>query len=153
MKKILVIAAIITAGAAAQAAKIGPAGCGLGNMVFGKENQVLAATTNGTFGSQTFGISFGTSNCVAPGGRAQLESFIEVNHVALANDVARGEGETIEGLAAILGCSNPAQLGSELKNNYQEIFSRPAATPAELSNGVQNAVEKNAELSKSCGNV
>jgi hypothetical protein len=152
MKHILTIAALLTFGAVANA-KVGPAGCGLGNVVFGKDTQILAATTNGTSGNQTFGITSGTSNCTAGGGVAQLESFIEVNQVALANDVARGEGETITTLAAILGCNDASKLGTELKGNYQDIFSRPAATPAELSNGVQNAVEKNAELSKSCGNV
>ena len=46
------------------AAGYGAAGCGLGSMVFGSKpgaEQVVAATTNGTFGSQTFGITFGTS--------------------------------------------------------------------------------------------
>ncbi|RYZ63378.1 MAG: DUF3015 domain-containing protein, partial [Proteobacteria bacterium] len=43
--------------------KYGTAGCGLGNMILGKENQVFAATTNGTLGNQSFGITFGTLNC------------------------------------------------------------------------------------------
>ena len=48
----------------------GDAGCGLGSMIITKNTkvmQVLAATTNGTSGSQTFGITFGTSNCSANG--------------------------------------------------------------------------------------
>ena len=38
----------------------GLAGCGLGSMVFGDQKgmiQILAATTNNTFGTQTFGIT------------------------------------------------------------------------------------------------
>src|SRR6186713_935077 len=44
----------------------GPAGCGLGSMIFEPDSgftQVFAATTNGTSGNQTFGITSGTSNC------------------------------------------------------------------------------------------
>ncbi len=50
----------------AHAAPYGEAGCGLGSMIFGDSPgfvQVLAATTNGCSGSQTFGITTGTSNC------------------------------------------------------------------------------------------
>src|SRR5512139_1907858 len=42
-------------------------GCGLGYMIFkgqeGLASQTCAATTNGTFGNQTFGITTGTSEC------------------------------------------------------------------------------------------
>ena len=59
--------AVVTAvGFLAQGAMAQDAGCGLGSMII-QENtkvmQLLAATTNGSFGSQTFGISTGTSNC------------------------------------------------------------------------------------------
>src|SRR5262245_61167540 len=49
----------------------GQAGCGLGSMLFGKDNsklmQVLAATTNGIGGNQSFAIPSGTSNCTEAG--------------------------------------------------------------------------------------
>src|SRR5947207_15915430 len=41
------------------AAKYGPAGCGLGSLIFDADSgwtQIFAATTNGTSGNQTFGI-------------------------------------------------------------------------------------------------
>ena len=43
----------------------GPAGCGLGNMIVGGGtgfSQVFASTTNTTSGTQTSGITSGTSN-------------------------------------------------------------------------------------------
>ncbi len=150
MKNILVLLAVSMVAVGAQAAKVGPAGCGLGNVVFGKSNQVLASTTNGT-GMQTFGISSGTSNCVDGGRTARLENFINVNQVALANEAARGEGETIVGLAQILGCQNATALGSALKANYTDVFSRPEASSVEVSNGVQNVIQKNFELNRTCG--
>src|SRR3954469_775685 len=74
----------------------GLAGCGLGSMVFGDQKgsiQILAATTNSTFGSQTFGITSGTSNCVDSGpGTSGARIFIEGNREALAKDAARGSG-------------------------------------------------------------
>ena len=71
MKKVMAAAILVAFGAVAFAEDYGSAGCGLGSLVF-KQNdgtQILAATTNGTFGSQTFGITFGTSNCNSKGMR------------------------------------------------------------------------------------
>src|SRR6476620_4123342 len=75
----------------------GMAGCGLGSLIFGPVNtpgaQILAATTNATFGSQTFGITSGTSNCVS-GGVVALDreqtAFAEVNFNDLKRDMASG---------------------------------------------------------------
>src|SRR5712691_12711696 len=78
-------------------ATYGAAGCGLGSLVFGDQKgmiQVLAATTNGTFWSQTFGITTGTSNCGDTAMTiAGTKIFIEGNREALAKDAARGSGE------------------------------------------------------------
>src|SRR5690348_10000976 len=72
-----------TAAANTNLAGYGVAGCGFGSMLFGKQPgfiQVLAATTNGTFGSQTFGISTGTSNCTdTHPGPATSKAFIGGN--------------------------------------------------------------------------
>ena len=47
------------------ARQYGMAGCGLGSLAFEPgEGQISAATTNGTFYNQFFGISSGTLNCV-----------------------------------------------------------------------------------------
>lgn len=137
----------------AQAAKIGPAGCGLGNQVFGADNQILASTTNGTSGNQTFGITSGTSNCVDGSRQARLENFIEMNRTTVSNDIARGQGETITGLTQILGCQDAEMLGTVLKQNYQGVFSRPDISTQEIANGIQNTIEKSTELTRSCGNV
>ena len=108
-------------------AAYGMAGCGLGSLVF-KENtkaQILAATTNGTFGSQTFGITFGTSNCAENGHMAskeQVQSFIAANQQSLQNDVARGNGETLSGLAELMGRKNSPEFNATMKANYKNIF-------------------------------
>src|SRR5437763_460743 len=96
----------------------GLAGCGLGSMVFGDQKgpiQILAATTNGTFGSQTFGITSGTSNCVEGSGAQGATNFIEGNREALAKDAARGSGETITTLTAMAGCKDAKAVGVTLQ--------------------------------------
>ena len=122
MKKYLTLIVLSLAGTAVSAAEIGPAGCGLGNMFFGKDSQVLAATTNGSTYTQAFGITSGTSNCVDPAGTAKLESFIEGNKQALATEAARGDGETLASVAQILKCLNPAQMSQALKDHHGAIF-------------------------------
>lgn len=151
MKKILMIGMMLV-GASAFAKHYGDAGCGLGAMVIGNEpgfKQVLAATVNAT-GMQTFGITSGTSGCVDEGavrGAKAVPMFIEVNTLALAKDAARGEGETLAGLANLMGC-NSKNLGSALKQNYNQIFVETQMNPAGVEAGINQVVTKN---SQACG--
>src|SRR4051794_17383876 len=98
-------AALTTAKSVEARPAYGSAGCGLGSLIFEPSSgftQVFAATTNGTFGTQTFGISSGTSNCAGGGGgSASARAFVETNRVALVKDIARGSGETIDGLSKL----------------------------------------------------
>lgn len=144
MKKLLVLA-IALVSVSAFAAPYGSSGCGLGSMIFEKDNtwwkQVLAATTNGTSGNQTFAISSGTLNCDSPtaGKTAQVEAYIEANKMALANDIAKGNGETISGLSKVFGCADSAAFGKALKTNYSTIYSSSDVATNEVAtkiNGV-----------------
>lgn len=148
MKKILVIAAVALMSTSSFAAKYGAAGCGLGSMVFEGDQtwwkQVLAATTNGTSGTQTFGITFGTSNCDAPSPLkiTTAQAFVEANRVALANDIARGNGETIVGLSKVYGCDDSQAFGKALKSNYSSIFASTDVSSTEITNNI-NSVAAN----------
>lgn len=125
MKKII-FAALFFAGSSAFAQMYGDAGCGLGSMVLGTEKgmtQVFAATLNGT-GVQTFGIITGTSNCTDGGAVAMEKSvphFVEMNRFALAKEASRGGGETVSGLAHLLGCDGQI-LGQKLQKSYDDVF-------------------------------
>lgn len=149
MKLLFTVLSVLVVSAASHAAKIGPAGCGLGNLIFADQSQVLAATTNGT-GIQTFGITSGTSNCVDSSRTAQLENFVEVNKVALANDVSRGQGETLKGLAVILGCVNQNGLNSHLKSEYQNIFKSQDAKASDVSREIEKSIRENTAVAASC---
>lgn len=88
-------------------------GCGLGKLAWADYKtpkniapQVMMATTNGTFGSQTFGISFGTSGCTNDGkvmAGQQTHVFVANAFETISEDMARGGGEHLAALAALMG--------------------------------------------------
>jgi hypothetical protein len=114
----------------------GMAGCGLGSMIFGADPgfvQIFAATTNGISGSQTFGITTGTSNCVDSSEPVvQVSSFVETNRSVLAKDIARGSGETVSTLSSLAGCRDAAAVGRLLQSRFGAVFTA-AATDVEVS--------------------
>lgn len=144
MKKLLVVVLIALSASPAFAAKYGSAGCGLGSMIFEGDQtwwkQVLAGTTNG-YSLQSIAITLGTSNCDSPAPLkvGQAEAYVEANKVALANDIARGNGETIVGLSKVYGCSNSSEFGQALKSNYAAIFPSSNAASSEITHNI-NAV-------------
>lgn len=114
----------------ADAHAVDSTGCGLGSMAWrgqrGPIPQILAVTTNGIFGTQTFGISSGTSGCDPQGrisggtGRMAL-AFLENNMEQFALDASAGQGETIDTLAGILNVDSE-KLGEISKNNFASLF-------------------------------
>jgi hypothetical protein len=128
----------------------GTAGCGLGSMAFGDQKgmiQVLAATTNGTFGTQTFGITSGTSNCgEASASVSGTKTFIEGNREALAKDAARGSGETITTLTAMAGCKDEKAVGSMLQKNFSRLFPGESTPVEQVSENVMNALRSDGTL-------
>ena len=105
-------------------------GCGLGSTLWkgksGPGPQILAVTTNGTSGNQTFGITSGSSGCDPNGritggtGRMML-AFLQDNMEQFAMDASKGEGETITTLAGIMNVDSK-KLGKEIQQNFAYIF-------------------------------
>ena len=140
------------------------AGCGVGSLIFKNNDmgaQILAATTNGTFGNQTFGITTGTLGCTASGNlsqstRADVEraqkNFVNVNYRNLSRDMAQGQGEYLTSLAALLGCSPDAtaSFGKMTQKNYSQLFPGKTAEPNKVLGALKLDVKKDAALSRSC---
>lgn len=109
----------------------GMAGCGLGSVVFGDKPgivQIFATTTNGVSGNQTFAISSGTLNCGAKSGRsAEASAFIEMNKVAIENEVARGPGEALASLQQVTDCQGES-FSSNFRKNYLQAFPQGGAS-------------------------
>ena len=127
----------------------GAAGCGLGSLIFGSQSggvQILAATTNGTFASQTFGITTGTSNC-GPGLLAMgTKNFVEANREVLAKDISRGQGEAIGALTAINSCKDSQAVGAALQKSFGEIFPSEKATNDEVTDAILRTLQSDASL-------
>jgi len=128
MKKSLamcaVAAAICFAGSAQAIDSTG--GCGLGSMAWRGQSgilpQILAITTNNSFGTNTFGVTFGTSGC-DPNGRVtggtgkMVLAVIENNMEQFAMDASAGRGETIDTIAGILNVDSE-KLGNAAHQNF-----------------------------------
>jgi len=111
---LLAVAVVCFSAAGAMAANTdnGP-GCGLGKLAWAdykhQKNifpQAMMATTNGTFGSNTFGISFGTSGCTSDGkwmAEQKVTMFAEINFENLSQEMAQGHGEHLASLATLMG--------------------------------------------------
>lgn len=147
----LILACVVTFGAApAFAAGYGDAGCGLGSMLFGAKPgaaQLLAATTNGTFASQTFGITSGTSNCGGLGaGGDVVRAYVEANREVIAKDAARGSGETIVALAVISGCGDADAVGAKLQSQYTTIFPNQSMSSYDVTKNILTTLRSDASL-------
>ncbi|MCG8419588.1 MAG: DUF3015 domain-containing protein [Proteobacteria bacterium] len=128
----------------------GPAGCGLGAMLLGSNPgfvQVFAATTNGTFGNQTFGITSGTLGCAnTAGGAGSTAAFVETNREVLVKDISRGSGETIAALSTLAGCSDPTLVGRTLQSNFSTIFPSAAVSDKQVGNNVVSVLRDDKAL-------
>jgi hypothetical protein len=125
MRKAIVMAGLLLGTGAAWAGPYGSAGCGLGSVLFGNQPgfvQVVAATTNGIFGNQTFGITTGTLNCGSAATPAGAKVFIDANREAVAKDMARGSGETLATLTSLAGCRDAKRVGITLQKNFSAII-------------------------------
>lgn len=164
-KTIQVILAMLFAGTLAttsiNSADYGMAGCGLGSVIF-KElklgnniGQIFAATTNGTYGNQTFAISTGTSHC-SGGGAAYREKvqevFVSTNYDSLEQQIAAGKGEKLEALASLFGCpkDNATEFNKVAKANYSKLFNGKDSSPNFLLFSLKAEVSKNSTLKSSC---
>ena len=157
MKKIIA-GALLAASSTMTFAAHGPAGCGLGTEVIFKDanewhEHVLAATTNGTSGNQTFGMTSGTLGCQdANGPLAGVQTFMDNNMDQLAMDVSKGQGETLDALAQIIGVeySDHSAFSAAMQANFDTMFSTDA-TSADAYKGMQEAMETSVELKKYLG--
>jgi hypothetical protein len=128
----------------------GSAGCGVGSLIFGSGEgftQVLASFTNIYFG-QIFSITSGTSNCTPHAGSKTaslfLRDFITANNVAFAEDVSRGQGETVEVIANTLGCSDVAGFGASLQTQYNTIYPTHSVSGAVASENIVGLIRSGA---------
>lgn len=138
-------------GGVAKADGYGPAGCGLGAILIGSQPgimQIFAATTNGLFANQTFGITSGTLGCgaAAAPALASAKSYVETNRQAFAKDVARGQGETIANLSQLAGCADANAVAAKLQSSFKTVFPTATVSDTQVSTSTVNLLKSDASL-------
>ncbi|WP_407412345.1 DUF3015 family protein [Acinetobacter sp.] len=128
MLKRIALGCVLALGSAAAFAD-SDAGCGIGSQVWagqsGKAPKILAATTNGLFLNQLFGITFGTLGCNGTGTvTAKVVTFTNENAENLARDMAVGQGENLNILAELLQIKSQdkARFFAVSKANFKDIY-------------------------------
>ncbi len=127
-------------------------GCGLGKLAWADYKtpkniapQVMMATTNGTFGSQTFGISFGTSGCTNDGkvmAGHQTSLFVASTFDTLSSDMAKGGGEHLAALATLMGIPVEQQPAffAMTQQQYQMLVQAGETSSVAVVKALQDAV-------------
>ena len=132
-------------------------GCGLGTIIFegqkGIAPQVLAVTTNGTSGNQTFGITSGTLGCtqegvVRPPTKVRMLLMSSLDNLAV--DMARGDGETLDSLATLLAVEDQdrPRFYTALQSNFMRIFPNENVTAEEVLVSMNAVLAGDAVLSR-----
>lgn len=144
MKKLLAVAALAAAPFTTAFAD-DDIGCGLGSMVWADQSgivpHVLAATTNGTSGNQTFGITFGTLGCDGNSkitSKQRLAMFTGENIDQLMSDAARGTGETLEVFSELYGveAEQRAAFAASVQENFAAIFPNEDVTAEQVLSAI-----------------
>jgi len=137
----------------------GASGCGWGALLFdgnsGVGAHIFAVTTNNSFGNNTFGLSSGTNGCDADqtiryrGGRM----YIGANMTKLAEDMSRGNGETLAGLSEVMGIAKEDRLAfyALVKKHFAVIYPRESVTSDEVMDALIVVMKSDSALSKYVG--
>ena len=157
MRKIVVVAAIGMLVGSGTALADPDAGCGWGTMLFkgskGVAPKVLAGTTNGLLGNQTFGISSGTLGCNQGGtvtAAARLSMYAGANIDNLASDMAAGRGESLDTLAQLIGipeADRPAFFHLT-KSHFGELFPADTTTAGQMLTTLHGLLASDPQLAK-----
>jgi Protein of unknown function (DUF3015) len=124
-------------------------GCGLGSMAFegndGLISQISAATTNGTSGNQTFGITSGTSNCTQYEtwtSNEKVNVFVTDNMDSLAKDIAKGNGEHLNTLASLMNIpqKDRTAFNAKLQKNFSSIYTSENVTAVDVIRNIEAVI-------------
>lgn len=156
MLKKIIAAALICMFPVAFAFADNDVGCGAGTQIWegqsGLAPKVLAATTNGIFGNQTFGITSGTLGCSSHGtitASARMPMFASANMEQLAHDMAVGHGETLAVMAQLYGIDNAADRQAfyqMTKTHFAAIFPSSDVTAGQVIHAVNGLMAGNDQL-------
>jgi len=133
------------------------AGCGLIYAAGLRDNtkfpQVVASIFNGVLGSQTFGITSGTSGCNEAGtlmmkSSVETEVYAEVNYKQLQREMAAGSGEYLNGFASLLGVKDDQRPAffRLMQDQHAAIFPADGASTQQMLGAVMGALSAHPEI-------
>ena len=156
MKKLMLGVALVIAPALSFAGT--DAGCGAGSMIFkgqsGVGPHVLAATTNGSFGNQTFGMTSGTLGCdTSKAVTSTASNFMNNNIDRVAQDMSRGNGEMLSTLSVLMGVDAPdrAEFNKLAKDNFAALYPNDTVTGDDVLASLVKLMKQDAKLAKYVG--
>lgn len=155
MKKIATGALLLIASSSAYAVAPGGGGCGWGNALFegqkGHAPHILAVTTNGSTGNNTFGMTTGTNGCDVSGslgysGKSMLASLMD----EFSEDAAKGNGEALTAMAVVLGVKpeDRQHFAQVTHNNFDTLFPNKDVTAEEVYDSLQQVMKSDATLAQ-----
>jgi len=167
MKKYLIGSAVLfilvafSGTAFAHPSGYGDAGCGPGSLVYGKKRdgaQLLAAMMDPTGSMHSTAITFGTSNCGADKMtrlQRERETFASINYNSLVKEMAAGEGENLENLASMFGCSQDSygDFGTVVQENFSTIVKDQDTSTKDMLGSLEQQISGHGVLSKTCTGV
>jgi len=127
-------------------------GCGLGKLAWAdythQKNilpQILMGTTNGTFSSNLFGISSGTSGCSNDGKvwtEHKTTMFAQLNFENLSQEMAQGQGEHLASLATLMGVPVEHQPAffAMTQERYTSLVKTGEASPVAMVKAINDAI-------------
>lgn len=150
------VAGLSVVPALAFAAQEGP-GCGLGQQVWEGKTGIMAhtsaATTNGIFANQIFGMSTGTLGCNPESvvfNEYERDVFVAANYDNIARDAAQGSGEHLASLAELMGIAEADREAfySFAQANYDSLFNEQNDGYREVVAALDQAMMGDARLAQ-----
>lgn len=150
MKKLIAGAVLLGASSMAFAQP----GCGVGAMIFkgqsGIAPHVLAATTNGSFGNQTFGMTTGTLGCNTNEPVQSMAMYMNSNIDKVARDMSRGQGENLDTLAVLMGVQKQdrATFDKVMQAHFKTVFPTDHTTSEQAAQAIIDVMKSDKTLQK-----
>lgn len=157
MKKLLLSTALLSVSTFAVAVAPGGPGCGWGNLLLeGKSGMIPhfgAATTNGTSGNGSFGMTSGTNGCSVDGALTYGgNSLVWFDNVLdeYSTDVAQGQGETLQAVAVMIGVEQQDrdQFGKLMHENFATLFPNTDVSSQEVMDSMLKLMSNDPTLNK-----
>lgn len=156
MKKILFAVILLGVSLSASAVSPGGPGCGWGNMLFDGDSGLgphfAAATTNGTSGNKTFGMTSGTNGCsvqgdLTYGGQNLLAKAGVMEEVA--HDMAVGHGQALTALTVAMGIhkQDRAHFDAVMHQHFDQVFPSQNVDAAQVMANIHAVMGQDTTLS------